>query len=49
VEGARHQDFLAYDPRGYDAHVAEFLMEALMVAHASGRAQDRLAPTLNGT
>jgi len=29
VEGARHQDFLAYDPRGYDAHVVEFLLEAL--------------------
>jgi dipeptidyl aminopeptidase/acylaminoacyl peptidase len=29
VEGARHQDFLAYDPRGYDAHVVEFLMETL--------------------
>ena len=35
VEGARHQDFLAYDPRGYDAHVVEFLMETLMVAHRS--------------
>jgi fermentation-respiration switch protein FrsA (DUF1100 family) len=31
VEGARHQDFLAYDPRGYDAHVVEFLVETLMV------------------
>jgi uncharacterized protein len=29
VEGAHHQDFLAYDPRGYDAHVVEFLMETL--------------------
>jgi fermentation-respiration switch protein FrsA (DUF1100 family) len=29
VEGAQHQDFLAYDPRGYDAHVVEFLIEAL--------------------
>jgi uncharacterized protein len=29
VEGARHQDFLAYDPRGYDARVVEFLMETL--------------------
>ena len=27
VEGARHQDFLAYDPRGYDSRVVEFLME----------------------
>jgi uncharacterized protein len=29
VEGARHQDFLAYDPKGYEAHVLSFLMEAL--------------------
>jgi uncharacterized protein len=29
VEGAHHQDFLAYDPPGYDAHVVEFLIEAL--------------------
>ncbi len=29
VEGARHQDFLSFDPRGYDAHVVEFLMETL--------------------
>ena len=29
VEGAHHQDFLAYDPRGYDAHVVEFLLERL--------------------
>ena len=29
VEGARHQDFLKYDRRGYDAHVVEFLMENL--------------------
>lgn len=29
VQGARHQDFLAYDPRGYDAHVVEFLLETL--------------------
>jgi fermentation-respiration switch protein FrsA (DUF1100 family) len=29
VAGAQHQHFLAYDPRGYDAHVVEFLMEAL--------------------
>ncbi len=35
VEGARHQDFLTYDPRGYDAHVVEFLMETLMVDHRS--------------
>jgi uncharacterized protein len=30
VDGARHQDFLAFDPRGYDAHVVEFLMETLV-------------------
>jgi fermentation-respiration switch protein FrsA (DUF1100 family) len=29
VEGARHEDFLAYDSLGYDAHVAEFLIETL--------------------
>jgi uncharacterized protein len=29
VEGARHQDLLAYDPQGYDAHVVEFLIETL--------------------
>jgi hypothetical protein len=29
VEGARHQDFLKYEARGYDAHVVEFLMETL--------------------
>ncbi|MDR3086742.1 MAG: alpha/beta fold hydrolase [Azoarcus sp.] len=26
VEGARHQDFLAYDPQGYSAHVVAFLV-----------------------
>ena len=31
VEGARHQDFLSFDPRGYDANVVEFLLEALAV------------------
>jgi len=35
VEGARHQDFLKYDPRGYDAHVVEFLMENLGVAESA--------------
>jgi fermentation-respiration switch protein FrsA (DUF1100 family) len=29
VEGARHQDFLAYDPAGYEAHVIEFLVQHL--------------------
>lgn len=29
VEGAKHQDFLQFDPRGYDAHVVEFLIETL--------------------
>ena len=27
VEGAKHQDFLQFDPRGYDARVVEFLIE----------------------
>jgi uncharacterized protein len=29
VDGARHQDFLAYDSTGYDAHVIEFLVHYL--------------------
>lgn len=29
VSGARHQDFLAFDPRGYDAEVVGFLRESL--------------------
>lgn len=29
VDGARHQDFLAYDPAGYEAHVIEFLVQYL--------------------
>jgi uncharacterized protein len=29
VEGARHQDFHAYDPAGYEAHVIEFLVQHL--------------------
>ena len=37
VEGAGHQDFLAYDPRGYDAHVVEFLIETLVVSNTSDR------------
>jgi alpha-beta hydrolase superfamily lysophospholipase len=32
VEGARHQDFLAYDPGGYASHVLPFLVEELMPA-----------------
>jgi fermentation-respiration switch protein FrsA (DUF1100 family) len=35
VEGAGHQDFLAFDPRGYDAHVVEFLMETLRTSEQS--------------
>jgi uncharacterized protein len=35
VEGAGHQDFLAFDPRGYDAHVVEFLMETLRTPEQS--------------
>jgi uncharacterized protein len=34
VDGAHHQDFFAYDSRGYDAHVVEFLIEALAVPSA---------------
>jgi uncharacterized protein len=29
VEGARHQDFLAYDPLGYEEHVLGFLRKTL--------------------
>jgi uncharacterized protein len=29
VDGARHQDFLAYDSAGYEAHVIEFLVQYL--------------------
>jgi alpha-beta hydrolase superfamily lysophospholipase len=29
VEGAKHQDFLRYDPKGYEKHVVEFLKEKL--------------------
>jgi fermentation-respiration switch protein FrsA (DUF1100 family) len=32
VDGARHQDFLAYAPIEYDAHVLHFLVEALRPA-----------------
>lgn len=32
VDGAGHQDFLSFDPRGYDAHVVEFLMETLVAS-----------------
>jgi uncharacterized protein len=39
VEGAHHQDFLAYDPRGYDAHVVEFLMETLRTSEESAGVQ----------
>jgi hypothetical protein len=29
VEGAKHQDFLRYDPKGYEEHVVRFLVENL--------------------
>jgi hypothetical protein len=29
VEGARHQDLLAFDRQGYEEHVVGFLMQAL--------------------
>jgi uncharacterized protein len=29
IDGARHQDFLAFDPAGYEAHVIEFLVQYL--------------------
>jgi fermentation-respiration switch protein FrsA (DUF1100 family) len=35
VEGAGHQDFFAYDPSGYDGHVAEFLIETLAAHNAN--------------
>jgi alpha-beta hydrolase superfamily lysophospholipase len=35
VEGARHQDFLRYDPQGYEAHVVGFLNEVLRPTEGS--------------
>ena len=32
VAGARHQDFLTYDPAGYEAHVITFLVQYLRPA-----------------
>jgi hypothetical protein len=32
VEGARHQDFLRYDPKGYETHVLRFLIDWLKPA-----------------
>jgi hypothetical protein len=29
VEGAKHQDLLRYDPKGYEEHVVEFLKDRL--------------------
>jgi hypothetical protein len=29
VEGAKHRDFLRYDPKGYEEHVVEFLKAKL--------------------
>ena len=37
VEGAEHQDFLRYDPKGYEEHVVQFLIEALISDHPSPR------------
>jgi fermentation-respiration switch protein FrsA (DUF1100 family) len=33
VKGAGHQDFLAYDPEGYESHVLPFLTDALLTAN----------------
>jgi alpha-beta hydrolase superfamily lysophospholipase len=33
VEGAKHQDFLAYDPKGYEGRVLPFLSNALLMSH----------------
>jgi uncharacterized protein len=35
VEGARHQDFLRYDPKGYEAQVVGFLNEVLRTTEGS--------------
>jgi alpha-beta hydrolase superfamily lysophospholipase len=40
VEGARHQDFLAYDPGGYESHVLRFLVEELIAAEAQEYKKD---------
>jgi uncharacterized protein len=37
VEGAKHQDFLRYDPKGYEGHVVGFLTNTLMIGIQSSR------------
>ena len=38
VRGARHQDFLAFDPAGYEAEVVGFLIQHLRAPGKPGRA-----------
>jgi hypothetical protein len=33
VEGARHDDFLSFDPAGYESHVLQFLNEMLLTGN----------------
>jgi uncharacterized protein len=39
VEGARHQDFLRYDPTGYEEHVVKFLSKTLVFQRADAVAR----------
>lgn len=41
VEGARHQDFLAFDPQGYDEHVVKFLIEHLLAVPSNRGIDER--------
>jgi uncharacterized protein len=43
VEGARHQDLLAYDGRGYEAHVVGFLRATLVPGSPAQRSRDDVA------
>jgi alpha-beta hydrolase superfamily lysophospholipase len=36
LEGAKHQDLLLYDPKGYEEHVVAFLMERLASPNGTG-------------
>jgi uncharacterized protein len=50
VDGARHQDFLSFDPESYESHVVGFLVEQLRPVDAAGAlaspAVDERAPQL---
>lgn len=48
VEGAKHQDFLRYDPKGYEDHVVGFLTGSLMGVRATmpGELSDENTPDI---